>query len=132
MALPFIEACYLPLPMLLIPAETGVEYGNQTRGMCCNHRTQEGFLVPLTMAYAEGFNDWHGKLCTEELTDEGADMIDAWLARNWETQWLKVDRSRLELSEEAWVYLKAIAEPTIHDWDGFIVDSAILIWENCD
>lgn len=131
--LPRVYAWSLTQPMLLVPAHTGIIYRNQTRGHDCNQREETGFLLPLMTLGADGFNDWHDELCSQDMTPAVADMIDAWLKGCGGTDWLLVDRDRLELSEEGWVYVKAVDEPQGIETNGAItLGTMILVWKNCD
>jgi hypothetical protein len=93
--------------MLLIEDPDGVVYQNQVGGVVCWQAELKGILAPLevtpedtdrimSLPYPSGI---------QGITIEIADAIDEILARSSLTSFLKVDRTRLEESWEAWVHV---------------------------
>jgi len=135
---------------LIVEAPTGVVYSNQTGGTACLQPELEGALLPLgncvelpsnklispeedLCEYFEGVHDGTG--ATNGLSDADADVIDAALDK-WRIGWVRVDRSRLRESHEAWVYALLSPEPEAQVplfW-GFDPYPArgVLTWSNSD
>ena len=141
---------------LIILKPSGVLYGNQTGGYSCTQSSAEGYFVPLNV---EGINleeqihkyfigeKWKG-CCADGIDEETADFIDQVLIQSGFTDYIKVDRSKLNLSHEAWVYV-TIIDPTTRPLDyvylsdqslvpffyliyGFGNCKGILTWPNSD
>jgi hypothetical protein len=127
--------------MLLIGCPSGVVYQNQVGGVVCWQAEIEGILSPLDVepdgvrrimqcAYPSG---------REGITREVADAIDAILSNGAATRFLKVDRSRLDRSWEAWVYV-LVDSPGVASGDvpkfspvqGFGQVGGVLTWPNSD
>jgi hypothetical protein len=122
---------------LIIKAATGVRYTSQTSGFACEHPRAEGFFVPLRtrvgrpeLATLSGLfrGDW-------SALDAGqADALDSALSRHG-IRSVRVDRSMLAESREAWVHVivSALAEEAVPLASGSSEDlPAILIWPNSD
>jgi len=101
------------MPGLIILAETGVYYTNQVAGVACFHPVVEGYFVPFYLGYknwrelrwelemlGDSIGTWLG------LTTEDADKLDS-LFEKYEVP-LRVERSLLESSYEAWVYVRIL------------------------
>ncbi len=99
------------MPGLIILAKTGVYYTNQSGGVGCFHPIEEGYFVPIDRRYAnwreliwelerlgDSIGTWVG------LTTGDADKLDS-LFEAYEVP-LRVERSLLESSYEAWVYVR--------------------------
>jgi hypothetical protein len=106
---------------LIIKCATGIAYTNQSCGHHCLHPEQEGAFVPVgndvalpsreliskeyeLTAYFEGA-PWHGSGAATGLTEADADFIDRILADRPDLRQIRVDRSRLTESHEAWVHV---------------------------
>jgi hypothetical protein len=64
-----------------------------------------------------------------------ADYIDGFLVKDGYTRFLRVDRSRLEESHEAWIYVDVLAEEgdrRLALISGFSATKGILTWPNSD
>lgn len=119
---------------LIISFPSGVIYSNQVGGTGCLHPEIEGVFFPLSVrhkkilfALQQHFKgDWH------RIENSDADIIDK-LLRSDEFDFIKVDRSKLNKSFEAWIYVHI--EPTsdlIPMLSGFGKTEGILTWENSD
>jgi hypothetical protein len=93
--------------MLIIEDSDGVRYQNQAGGVVCAQPEMEGVLCPLgidavsqkriqLLPYTGGI---------QGISVQIADEIDAVLASRPATRFLKVDRTKLEESWEAWVHV---------------------------
>ena len=140
----------LPLKQLalILHEPTGIYYSNQAGGMMCYHPETEGVLVfvgdrfdrlydKLSHSYFHLYDD------TDGLKKEDADYLDSIFMRK--AKYLRVDRSKLEESMEAWIHV--VFEPgfpkierDIHSMfsglspfcSGFDCKSGILTWDNSD
>lgn len=118
---------------LIIKCATGVVYSNQACGHCCLRPEQEGAFVPIgdeiampsgdllskereLLAYFEG-PPWHGSGAMTGLTEGDADFIDRVLTKRPDLSYIRVDRSKLSESYEAWVHV------TVRDGDGPLVQT---------
>jgi len=101
------------MPGLIILAKTGVYYTNQVAGVACFHPIVEGYFVPFYLGYrnwrelnwelqelGDSIGTWIG------LSSEDADKLDS-LFEKYEVP-LRVERSLLESSYEAWVYVRVL------------------------
>lgn len=110
-------------PALILPLPTGVSYTQQTGGLYCGQRQTVGALLPvpeifLTAALMTAASD------DNLITHQDANEIDkAWAEIGGDINML-IDRTRLEDSEEAWVYVTISMEQ--------YAGTAILTWENSD
>jgi hypothetical protein len=147
---PIIHLWYAMGLGLIIPYPTGIRYSNQTGGFACWHPELEGMYLPLgndldeanvlmgaaveLMVYAVG-EKWAGTGAHAGLDVEDADHIDAILARGYLGYAMRVDRTRLRESHEAWVWVELLQDPR-YQWviDGFDPwpSHAILTWPNSD
>ncbi|EQA72902.1 DUF6210 family protein [Leptospira noguchii] len=122
---------------LIIEYQTGIIYSNQTGGYACLQPEVEGFLVPLEdlenkiqqslQEYFTGpkWRSW----CHDEET---ADFIDSLLKPFY---YLKVNRSKLLQSHEAWIYMELLLQKgdlEYQIYSGFLEKSGILTWGNSD
>jgi Family of unknown function (DUF6210) len=129
---------------VIIMFNSGVVYHNQTCGTACMQRFQEGVLVlptdPLLVIDApfEVYQcpieaalrkmTWYA---IRGIDSERADEIDTLLKSNGFTSGIAVDRTRLQESEEAWVYV--ILEPGEYfAYSGFGRCQGVLVWTNSD
>jgi hypothetical protein len=125
---------------LIFPYSSGVVYQNQTGGYACLQSSVEGIFVPLQGEPFDHYKAFHtfffkGKWagnCANGIDGETADFIDATLARLPGHSGIKVDRSRLAESHEAWVHV-TLADPTCAGLlEGFNSAHGILTWSNSD
>jgi hypothetical protein len=128
---------------IIILCDSGVIYHNQTCGVACMQRYQEGVLLLPTdpeLVYGAPIETYQ---CPIELGLRAmawgaisgidvnrADAIDSLLKGYPFTKTISVDRSRLDESEEAWVYVTL--EPTGAFYSGFGYCYGILVWSNSD
>src|SRR6266498_164374 len=101
--------------MLIVEHPSGVLYENQTGGVSCGHPRLEGVLAPIEVS--EESKEQIQRLeypVRPGIPAETADAIDALLAREPFARFIKVDRSRITESEEAWVFvlIEASEKPT--------------------
>ena len=128
---------------LIICWKSGVEYINQTGGLACFLSRQEGVFVPIGEGLLnqdellwEHFtgSKWFGA-CMDGIDEETADYIDDVLAQNIETACVKVDRTRLGKSHEAWIYVQIEENSESEERriiKGFEGCKAVLTWDNSD
>ena len=100
---------------LIVKAATGVLYSNQAGGFACLHPEVEGFFVPLRTPFGmrelnalqdlfpSGFDAEDG------MDEETAERIDRLLTRQG-LKCIRVDRSKLAESWEAWVHVTVSGE----------------------
>jgi len=130
---------------VIIVFNSGVVYHNQTCGLTCMQRYQEGVLLLPTdpelmvdapvgglyrcpIAYALEQMDWNSMT---GIDTQRADEIDAVLTGYGFTKKITVDRTRLSESEEAWVYVTL--EPLDYGlYSGLGSCRGILVWNNSD
>ena len=128
---------------LILMMHSGVVYTNQADGVACLQLEEEGVLAPFAMPaeqpYSKGLCDYFlsrpGNRGCLEIAD--ADFIDAFLLTTWVPFSVKVDRTRLAESYEAWVYVNLDAYsgsiPVIETPKGLTLPmNAVLVWENSD
>jgi hypothetical protein len=131
---------------VIILRETGIIYQNQTGGHTCAQRCAEGALVLLTDPYLitdtptmlyqcsieAGLKkiDWN-RCYFGRFDATCADEIDELLQSNGYTKAISVDRTRLEESEEAWIYVK-IKPLEYANYVGFGECDGVLVWANSD
>ena len=112
---------------LIILDEAGPSWSAQTGGFLCNHRSANGWRVPLKKSLGLECDCFHDRVCGlayRSETDESersraADVIDGVFSNSLYA--FKVDRGRLNELEEAWI-------PIIAGKDV----QAILTYGNCD
>jgi hypothetical protein len=124
---------------LIVPTSTGVVYRNQTGGHACLPAETEGYLVPFAgevrgkcerlLSHFTG-PKWGG-WCSEHIDEETANEIDAVLADLPGRDQIIVDRSKLDVSWEAWVHVK-ITGPLLALVEHSAPRNAILTWPNSD
>ncbi|HXG64310.1 MAG TPA: DUF6210 family protein [Blastocatellia bacterium] len=131
---------------LIILWPSGVIYTHQTGGYNCLGPEEEGVFVRLYKELHDqeamlidyfGGPKWRG-WCGDEIDNETADFIDQVLSLSERTIFLKVDRSRLQDSHEAWIYVD-VSEPATQSngyrpaaINGFGNCKGVLIWSNTD
>ena len=136
---------------LIVSYPSGIIYSNQTAGVACVQSELEGIFVPLgndtsipdrillgpvtaLMDYAEG-PKWGGGGAMTGIDTEDADVIDGILASHGATAHLRVDRTRLRTSYEAWVWVEIGTEdsrfPSITGL-GPVPHMGVITWPNSD
>ena len=128
---------------LVVLRPSGVYYSNQSGGYACLHPLAEGVFVPIrddALDIEKELEDyftgpkWNG-WCCEGIDEETATFIDGVLTKCPLTMEIKVDRTRLTDSHEAWVYVD-YGNPQEANWSseisGFGPCKAVLTWENSD
>jgi hypothetical protein len=107
---------------LVVPYPSGVLYTNQTGGTTCAHPVEEGVFVPLgsECRLEEKLDRIFQHQFAARLTSADADALDAILHTPEEpfvvtpAFFLEVDRTRLDDSMEAWLYVTITACPDEH------------------
>lgn len=129
---------------LILLWPTGVLYSNQTGGTSCLHPQAEGAYLPLAnaltvqeellLAHFTG-PKWRGA-CDRGIDEETAAEVERILGLSHVTRelGLRVDRTRLAQSHEAWVHVEIAAQP---ETDLALLGSipasqGILTWANSD
>ena len=124
---------------LVVPAPTGIVYRNQTGGHACLPSQMEGYLVPFAGEMRTACDrlvshftgpKWGG-WCSERIDAETADEIDSVLADSLRHEQIIVDRTKLEMSWEAWVHVRIIGRLLALVEHGEPRE-AILTWPNSD
>jgi uncharacterized protein DUF6210 len=118
---------------LILPRSTGVIFTNQVGGHACNHPQQEGIFIPLDdgigrptrHVFAQHFT---GSWAT--LMEKDAIVIDRAM-RKGHLEFIQVDRSKLNDSLEAWVYVTLDLAATDYLID-IGTNRGILTWQNSD
>jgi hypothetical protein len=141
---PRILLYHLNQASLLILGKSGVIYQNQTCGVACAQRCEEGYLVPLADCFLVENAPIDTYQCPIEeglrrmfwgpvqgIDEETASDIDHLLQSSGWTRGLTVDRERMHESEEAWVYVK-VAPSELAEYLGFGVCNGVLVWHNSD
>ena len=128
--------------MLIIEYPSGVFYENQCGGVACCQAELEGVLVPLGLAPEDVERFMTSPLAGAARLDvELADMIDGILASVFFAKYIRVDRSRLSDSCEAWVFVVAetpedsafqLYGPYFGAPRGFGTVRGVLTWPNSD
>lgn len=125
---------------LIVKAPTGVRYSNQAAGYACAHPEAEGYFVPLSARVgrpiAALFELFGG--AWECLDATQANAVDDALKQHG-LACLRVDRSMLEQSWEAWVHVIISPDDLESRWRAQIPLTnvatkvrAILTWPNSD
>jgi hypothetical protein len=139
------EVCLYDLTTLglIISESSGVFYYNQCGGLSCMHNYEEGiftFIYGAPHTLYKRIADYTVDMM-DGLKPEDADFIDSVLAKYTETNFLSVDRSMLDKSMEAWIYVnideEKIRNTTGRDswrigFKGFSSSKGVLTWENSD
>lgn len=126
--------------LLLMPS--GIVYANQANGVACDHPEAVGVLAPFGMAglqpYSQAlYNYFTSRECNRgHLEEADADFVDAFLLTTWVPFVVKVDRTRLTESYEAWVYVvlegNSPTYPSLTLTGCTFPMNAVLVWENSD
>jgi hypothetical protein len=128
---------------LIISEPSGVFYYNQCGGISCMQNYAEGiftFIYGAPQTLYKRIADYTENMM-DGLKPEDADFIDSVLEKYTETNFLSVDRSMLDKSMEAWIYVnideEKIKNATGRDswrigFKGFSSEKGVLTWENSD
>lgn len=127
---------------LIILRQTGIFYTHQTGGYTCYPSEEEGVYVPLQREFTEQeklLSDffmgpkWKG-WCGDGIDEATAKFVDKILSKSYQTKYLRVDRTRLQDSKEAWVYVDVSEpdEPDLSPISGFGHCKGVFIWTNSD
>lgn len=131
---PFVELYDFDGLGLIVLFPSGVIYTNQVGGYACLHPEAEGIFVPLSVRHKKiSFAlQQHFKGDWSHLKESDADVVDK-LLRSDNFDFIGVDRTKLEESFEAWVYVD-IAETSemLPILNGFGRTKGVLTWENSD
>lgn len=133
--------------LLIIKHKSGISYSNQVGGFACNQVEIEGSLIPLHTADLLTQLKKVSLNLYENMPEKLADLIDDLIqteatqteqynCNEW-MQGMKVDRSKLDQCQEAWIHI--VATPGLSEADDFdsqvILDKevdGVLSWENSD
>ena len=97
---------------LIILCPSGVMYTTQTGGNYCTHPSAEGAFMPIgTGEQQAALAKVFGGGASSEIDAREADLIDEILSRDRGTSILSVDRTRLDDSHEAWVFVSIARHP---------------------
>ena len=128
--------------MLVIEYPTGIFYENQCGGVACSQEEIEGVLVPLGLPREDAERFMTAPFPrAAPVNVEVADMLDEILASAAFAKYVKVDRSRLIDSCEAWVFVVAetpedselqLYGPYFGAPRGFGTVRGVLTWPNSD
>lgn len=129
--------------MLIIECKSTVYYENQVGGVTCWRENIEGVLAPVDVAAStkQQIQDLPYAAGAAGISMEIADKIDLLLSSEAAARYLKVDRSRINDSWEAWIYVVALTpKGTAADYDsdyfgspyGFETARGVLTWVNSD
>lgn len=119
---------------LIVLFPSGVIYTNQVGGFACFHPEVKGIFAPLSIghkkilfALQQHFNgNWH------HIKEKDAEVVDK-LLRSDGFGFLKVDRTNLENSFEAWIYVEIDeSSEQFPLLNGFGKTRGILTWANSD
>lgn len=128
---------------LIILQPSGAFYTLETGGYACYHAHAEGVFVPLQREIDEDQEmllrahftgpKWEG-WCSEGIDEDTAEYVNYVLSLSPSTSYLKVDRTRLDDSREAWIYVN-VSEPTgdaLPRISGFGKCKGVFVWGNSD
>lgn len=129
---------------LIVLQPSGVFYTHETGGYACYHDKAEGVFAPIhqdnednqesmLIDYFTGpkWNGW----CSDSIDEETAGYVDYVLSLSPSTSYLKVDRTRLGNSREAWIHVDVVEpteDPELSPIHGFGECKGILVWSNSD
>ena len=128
---------------LIILQPSGAFYTHETGGYACFHESAEGVFVPLheeTEESQEGLliahftgPKWNGT-CDNGIDEQTAEYIDHVFSLSPATDYLRVDRVRLDDCKEAWIYVR-VREPSEEFYrpiSGFGDCKGVFVWGNSD
>jgi hypothetical protein len=140
-SMPLISLDYIDGLGIIILYPSGVRYSNQVGGYATIFPEVEGVYVPLVDSMVDQEEllrahftgpKWSGQ-CYNGIDGEDADEIDRILGLPFQTRIMKVERSRLADSCEAWVYVEIAAQPDeAYPFFGFGQCAGVLTWNNSD
>lgn len=122
---------------LILEFPSGVLYSNQVAGYGCYQPEIEGIMVPLPVKPGRtGLNalENHFRGGWKHLSEQDAEVVDG-IFRTEGYDFLRVDRTRLNDSFEAWVYVRIQVPNRDRDLDlihGFKTDRGVVTWPNSD
>jgi hypothetical protein len=135
---------------LVLEWPSGIRYSNQTMGTTCFQPSIEGVLVPIGNDVAMDTNallsaenalydyfvrEHRGTGAVRGISEHDADVIDGVLAKNFAFAGVRVDRSRLTDSHEAWIHVTIDhVEQPVALFEGFGDGPwrGVLTWTNSD
>jgi hypothetical protein len=129
---------------LIVECDSGVIYQNQVGGLVCFQAEQEGVLAPLDVSpeITQLVEDHKFAQGRQGIDMEAADLLDGIFRSNRALSFLSVDRTRLEESWEAWVYVRIGDVPRTPDFEpestyfgpiyGFPPGRGVVTWPNSD
>lgn len=127
---------------LIILRPSGVFYTHEAGGYGCHPELAQGVYAPLHRQTEDDQESlliahfcgpkWNG-WCSDSIDEQTADYVDYVLSLAPATHYLKVDRTRLDDSKEAWIYVN-VAEPTDEHApvSGFGPCKGVFVWGNSD
>lgn len=122
---------------LIIEWPSGVSYTTQSAGCGCEHPRIEGVMVPVCDGVGRPVlhslrqhfrGDWHA------MDDKDAEILDGLLRRH-DLGFIRTDRSRLNDSREAWVFVTVDEDRTpklLPRIEGFGSRPGVFTWPNSD
>ena len=127
------------LGLILEDKSSEITYFNQVAGHFCSQRHAKGVFV-----FVDDDPPKLHKIVAPYMANrytfsvEDADFLDAAFADSDCVKHLSVDRTKLEQSAEAWIYVKI--DPSVENWSetgfwsytGFNAEAGILTWDNSD
>lgn len=127
---------------VIILRSSGVHYANQAAGFACLHPHTEGVYAPLPvpegsyLTIASHFISAKSKAnAVDGISEQTAEYLDRLFAEEPALSFLKVDRTMLKSSYEAWVYVtisEPEGEPELNTIAGFGECRGVLTWPNSD
>ncbi|MDB4732957.1 DUF6210 family protein [Planctomicrobium sp.] len=145
--LPIVELYSTVGTALILDYPSGIEYTNQAGGIACHQPVVQGVLIPFENDY-----DLHGRFvslevdlatyfkstyggcgATEEISVGDADEIDGLLRQRKLIEWFHVDRNKLHLSFESWIFVTVLLDhPFYCQGFGPYPRVGVLTWANSD
>ncbi len=128
----------------IVSVPTGVVYSNQTGGTSCLHPEMEGAYIPLDAEAGEELFSYfsgpkhRGTGAVTGLDAEDAAFVEMLLAERRLSEFISLDRDRLQESHEAWVWAKVIGDGGADEFGALFSGlgpyprEAVLTWENTD
>ena len=135
------EFCLYDLEQVgvIILDDGGAVYYNQTGGTACMQPRAKGFFVPISNDAPLGQDelDLASRLGNATRDSVGLSKFEAvkvnqLLKEVSSSDLYTVDESKLDLSNEAWVYLDISPQGEFSHFDGYSKLKAILTWPNSD
>ena len=128
---------------LIILQPSGAFSTPETGGIACYPELAAGVFVPLheeTDASQQGLltahftgPKWNGS-CDDGIDEQTAEYVDYVFSLSPATNYLRVDRVRLDDCKEAWIYVR-VREPSENSYppiSGFGDCKGVFIWSNSD